>query len=244
MSKKERPHQPKIHSETKNSLIAIALIGIAVILILAAVDKAGPVGRFIYVILQNLFGWGYYMLPTIAVLVAFLFLIARQRVFVVTSFLGAALFIVSGLGLIDIIFENKGGFLGRIVGLLEIPFGYTASIIISLVLLIAAVLITFNASIKFKKVETEKLAEPAREAPDNEPEEAAITEPEPPIANPAAVAKMDKIKINPPVRAKTYANYIVPPLTLLKTSVEKPTSGDLRANANIIKRTLESFGIA
>jgi len=254
MSKKERPHQPKIHSETKNSLIAIALIGIAVILILAAVDKAGPVGRFIYVILQNLFGWGYYMLPTIAVLVAFLFLIARQRVFVVTSFLGAALFIVSGLGLIDIIFENKGGFLGRIMGLLEIPFGYTASIIISLVLLIAAVLITFNASIKFKKVETEKLAEPAREAPDNEPEEAAITEPEPPIANPAAVAKMDKIKIaddfpmpparKSPVRAKTYANYIVPPLTLLKTSVEKPTSGDLRANANIIKRTLESFGIA
>src|SRR3989344_1094506 len=254
MSKKERPHQPKIHSETKNSLIAIALIGIAVILILAAVDKAGPVGRFIYVILQNLFGWGYYMLPTIAVLVAFLFLIARQRVFVVTSFLGAALFIVSGLGLIDIIFENKGGFLGRIMGLLEIPFGYTASIIISLVLLIAAVLITFNASIKFKKVETEKLAEPAREAPDNEPEEAAITDPEPPIANPAAVAKMDKIKIaddfpmpparKSPVRAKTYANYIVPPLTLLKTSVEKPTSGDLRANANIIKRTLESFGIA
>ena len=244
MSKKERPHQPKIHSETKNSLIAIALIGVAVILILAAVDKAGPVGRFIYLILQNLFGWGYYMLPTIAVLVAFLFLIARQRVFVATSLLGATLCIVSGLGLIDILFEDKGGFLGRIVGLLEIPFGYTASIIISVVLLIAAVLITFNASIKFKKVETEKPAEPVKEIPENEQEEATIAEPEPPVASPAVTAKMDKIKINPPARIKTYANYTVPPLTLLKTSVEKPTSGDLRANANIIKRTLESFGIA
>ena len=38
-------------------------------------------------------------------------------------------------------------------------------------------------------------------------------------------------------------NYVPPPLSLLKSSVEKPTSGDLRANANIIKRTLESFGI-
>ncbi|MEK9168573.1 MAG: DNA translocase FtsK, partial [Patescibacteria group bacterium] len=34
-----------------------------------------------------------------------------------------------------------------------------------------------------------------------------------------------------------------PPLDLLKSSIEKPTSGDIRANANIIKRTLESFGI-
>jgi S-DNA-T family DNA segregation ATPase FtsK/SpoIIIE len=33
-------------------------------------------------------------------------------------------------------------------------------------------------------------------------------------------------------------------LSLLRSSVEKPTSGDLRANANIIKRTLESFGIS
>ncbi|TSD02932.1 MAG: DNA segregation ATPase FtsK/SpoIIIE, S-DNA-T family, partial [Parcubacteria group bacterium Athens0714_26] len=38
-------------------------------------------------------------------------------------------------------------------------------------------------------------------------------------------------------------NYTPPPLSLLKSSIEKPTSGDLRANANIIKRTLESFGI-
>src|SRR3989344_175639 len=38
-------------------------------------------------------------------------------------------------------------------------------------------------------------------------------------------------------------NYVLPPITLLGTSTEKPTIGDLRANANIIKRTFESFGI-
>lgn len=38
--------------------------------------------------------------------------------------------------------------------------------------------------------------------------------------------------------------YVAPPLALLKSSIEKPTAGDLRANANIIKRTLDGFGIA
>ncbi len=38
-------------------------------------------------------------------------------------------------------------------------------------------------------------------------------------------------------------NYVPPPLDLLRSSIEKPTTGDLRANANIIKRTLDSFGI-
>jgi S-DNA-T family DNA segregation ATPase FtsK/SpoIIIE len=42
----------------------------------------------------------------------------------------------------------------------------------------------------------------------------------------------------------SFKDYNAPPLSLLRSSVEKPTSGDLRANANIIKRTLESFGIS
>ncbi|MEK7187868.1 MAG: DNA translocase FtsK, partial [Patescibacteria group bacterium] len=41
-----------------------------------------------------------------------------------------------------------------------------------------------------------------------------------------------------------FANYTPPSLELLNSQTEKPTTGDLRANANIIKRTLESFGIA
>ncbi len=42
---------------------------------------------------------------------------------------------------------------------------------------------------------------------------------------------------------KPIKNYVAPPLSLLNSTTEKPTIGDLRANANIIKRTLESFGI-
>jgi S-DNA-T family DNA segregation ATPase FtsK/SpoIIIE len=58
-----------------------------------------------------------------------------------------------------------------------------------------------------------------------------------------------KTKVNVVNRSKSLAislgqKYAPPPLSLLKSAVEKPTAGDLRANANIIKRTLESFGIS
>jgi S-DNA-T family DNA segregation ATPase FtsK/SpoIIIE len=43
--------------------------------------------------------------------------------------------------------------------------------------------------------------------------------------------------------AKVKGNYVVPSLDLLESGSAKPTVGDIRANANIIKRTLESFGI-
>jgi S-DNA-T family DNA segregation ATPase FtsK/SpoIIIE len=46
------------------------------------------------------------------------------------------------------------------------------------------------------------------------------------------------------IKQQVFANYVPPPLTLLKSEMGKPTTGDLLANANIIKRTLESFGIA
>lgn len=261
MSRKEKRGQSRINPETKNSIFAVSLLGISVLLGLAAFEKAGPVGNFTHSILTNLFGWGYYLLPTIAVLVAVLFLIARQKVFIATSFVGAGLFILSGLGLIDILFEDKGGLMGKIIGSLEIPFGYMASIILSFSILVISLLVTFNASIKFKKDEKEKLKEQGNKkyseeiteiivAPSPESQlrpEKSEKETQKNIKEEVKIAEDERL-VQPAVKKsalklKTYSNYVAPPLSLLKSSVEKPTSGDLRANANIIKRTLDSFGI-
>src|SRR5574341_629688 len=101
MAKRDNKQSKLVNPETKNSLVAIFLIGLASILILATFQKAGPVGQFVYSILNNLFGWGYYLLPTISILVALLFFFSRQRVFISTSIIGASLFVISGLGLMD-----------------------------------------------------------------------------------------------------------------------------------------------
>jgi S-DNA-T family DNA segregation ATPase FtsK/SpoIIIE len=44
-------------------------------------------------------------------------------------------------------------------------------------------------------------------------------------------------------KLKEHANYIAPPLALLTSTVDKAIPGDIKAAANIIKRTLDSFGV-
>jgi S-DNA-T family DNA segregation ATPase FtsK/SpoIIIE len=77
-----------------------------------------------------------------------------------------------------------------------------------------------------------------------QPQETVKKETRAPIEEKISAKTLDtEIKFDPTAVVKPIKNYAAPPLNLLVSSVEKPTIGDLRANANIIKRTLESFGI-
>ena len=60
---------------------------------------------------------------------------------------------LAGLGLIDIIFPDRAGLIGNFVGFLEIPFGYIASLVIAVVVVVVAFLITLDLPIKIKKWE-------------------------------------------------------------------------------------------
>jgi len=269
---KERDKEPKresrISSETKKSVIGILLVAFSAVLLLAAFGKAGPAGGFLYDTFHLFFGLGYYLIPLICFTVGILFLLSREQKFFSVVFFGMLFFVLSGLGLIDILFPERGGWVGRIVGALEIPFGHGAAIILTVSLLIVSLLITLNASIKLRwpgkkneldepvaPIDNDKDIEAALESNDDEEAEEA-----------AAAAKLKKkekseklpsreieekdIKVAEtsefkPTKAKptVIKDYVAPPLSLLKSINEKPTPGDLRANANIIKRTFESFGI-
>jgi len=155
------------------------------------------------------------------------------------------------LGLIDIIFPDRGGWVGRIVGFLEIPFGYTASIIIVIIVIIISFLVTLNLPIKIKKPQKAlEVTEPLKVS-EVVGSPVSVAEPTQTKAESKAEEIQEKIQekiarfSNRPktVALKTLKGYVAPPLGLLRSSIEKPTAGDLRANANIIKRTLESFGI-
>ncbi len=244
----EKPKEPRLHPETKKSILAIVFLGIAAILILASFKSAGPFGNFLYLFFEKLFGWGYYLLPLIFLVLSGVFLASeRQRIYKIT-FLGAILFVLAGLGLIDIIFTGKGGLIGNIVGFLETPFGYTASIVIVIVIGVISLLVTFNFPIKIKKFE--KPAEVAEMLPVSEIKPPPENKPEskPSSLSAELLPRREEAAVKPITLKTQYSRlkaqgYIAPPLELLKSSIEKPTVGDLRANANIIKRTLESFGI-
>ncbi len=258
-SKLKRPS--KISSETKKSILGVLLIAVSIILLLAAFGKAGPAGVFLFSVLSKLLGLGYYLIPLICLVVGILFLLSREQKFFSIIFFGMLFFVLSGLGLIDLLFPERGGWVGRVVGLLDVPFGRGAALVLTIALVVVSLLITLNASIKLpwpkkkeeadeepEELENEDLEVTGNE--DEEDEELEIEQVKKKVEK--TVSKEltdDDLKVaaaatfKPNTKAAVVKNYVAPTLALLKSVSEKPTPGDLRANANIIKRTLESFGI-
>jgi len=238
----------KLHPETKNSIWGMVLAGLSIIFFLAGFHKAGPGGEFLYGIFKTLLGLGYFAFPAILMLVAGVFLISQQRRFMSITLLGALLFILSVLGLIDIAEAGNGGWLGLILGSLKIPFGSLAASVINSIAMVAAILITLNVPLKIKFPEKNEKEVPLTENEENkiaavekeQKENSKSSEPAEVKVAEAKTTVFAKVKKSVPI---SFKNYVPPPLDLLKSSVEKPTTGDLRANANVIKRTLDSFGI-
>lgn len=265
-SEREDSHFFNLHPDTRKSVVAVIFFGIALILILASLGKAGPLGNAIYHAFDNLFGIGYYLLPAIFLLLAGVLLASAEHRMLFSSFLGAAFFVLSGLGFIDIISAKRGGLVGQAVGLIKIPLGFPASLIFTSTLIIASLLITLNVPLRLPAMKRRARKEGEEEKLTSE-EIAAITASEEaetkktgkikPIEESAAkketkheeedaetvIALAAKKSIAKSATLMKAQNYIPPPLSLLKSSHERASAGDLRANANIIKRTLESFGI-
>ncbi len=246
--KRFRDEESWLRPETKKGIWAMVFFGIAVILILANFKNAGPLGNFLYLLFEKLFGWGYYLLPLIFLVLGLVFLVSERRKIHKITFLGAILFILSGLGLIDVVFPKRGGLVGNVTGLLETPFGYAASIVILIIVCLISLIIVFNFPLKIKRMPKEEKEEMEEAKEDEiklppEVEEKIESEPEE-----MKEMKDSKKETKPPTFKAQYSNlkaqgYIAPPLELLRSSIEKPTAGDLRANANVIKRTLDGFGI-
>jgi S-DNA-T family DNA segregation ATPase FtsK/SpoIIIE len=263
---REAVFNSRLHPETRQSIWGIVCVGIAIILVLSWVGKAGPAGESIHNFFQKLVGLGYFILPLTFLFLGGIFLMARRDRLVGLAFGGALLLILSSLGLIHVVQNGSGGWLGSILGSLKGPFGQIAGLVLNGVLFVVSLLIitntpirlpTFDFSSRTPSGDDEQADLPrtgeSTQVDDNERQETKETQ-HPENAQDAAEEDAEPVvvdmtdarsKIKPGVLvARHVGNYVAPPLDLLKSSVEKPTTGDLRANANIIKRTLESFGVA
>jgi len=196
------------------------------------------------------------------------FLKQEEREFSGMKTIGALLFFISGLGIISTLanileWTRNGGKIGEVIsGLFMWLFGSTATLIILSALVIIAGLILFESQLtvdtlcfwrRFRKDEEEE---------DEDDEEIEITgnkEPEPKkkeVAEaPAEVVIAKEKKVEKKIEKKEdemdiamrnnpgAKEYVPPPISLLANDSGKPGTGDIKANANIIKRTLQKFGI-
>jgi len=258
---KEISRTPKInlHPDVRRYVFVIVFFGLALILLLASASQAGPVGEFVYSTFFKFFGWGYFLLPFVSIILGIAFLSPDDKQFFGLPLIGGISFVLSCLGFMDLIAEKSGGWVGNFIGMLELPFGIVAAIIITLIGIVISFLITLNRPLHtfswFRKDEDDEETEETPivapleiRTPIEEPIKDEIKKPER-----AEKRKQEEDAIKDAEGAtfevpksstqKVIKNYTPPPLDLLTSTVEKPTIGDLRANANIIKRTLESFGI-
>ena len=248
-----------LKSETLSWIFAIGFFVLSIFFILAAFNKAGFVGFKTYEIFSMLFGLGYFLMPIVGLILAISFAKSVKHSVNAAKFIGAGLFFVASLALLDLAFKERGGFIGNLLHqpLVKLFDVYAAAVIL-VALIIVSLLIIFDAPLnpaalldwfRKKKEENEEEAEvkitaggePIKDTKELEkkmvPQPAALS-----IKTPAKAEDGGELNIFKSSSILTKP-FTPPPLSLLERDKGKPEVGDIKANANIIKRTLQNFGI-
>ncbi len=222
-------------------------------------NLAGRLGEYTYSIGDYLFGYGYFLLPISFLLLSYSFFKSLKHELTIWNIVGAVLFFCSSLGLVEITSSGDGGVTGWGI---STPLIYLFDTYVSATVLIGVICISlivlFDARLPIlgsisrmfrgdragkdedtvdeKNKKKEKFDEPIEEEEDTEPIIAMPRMPEP----------KKKSSSNEPALPAFFATgktYTPPPLSLLQNDKGKPEVGDIKANTNVIKRTLQNFGI-
>ena len=266
-AKKEGKKFLDLHPEAQRSVWGVVLLAVALVMFLGAFGWAGSVGDFFYEIMQKVLGIGFFLIPIIFIVVAVLFLTSQdEHNLYKTSLIGGGLLLLSGLGIFQLMNEGEryGGYVGWMVGApFAKLFGQVASWIFLIAVAVVSLIIIFNISIarawnEYKKrggdilesAEELELNKPEasrdigqKEESDNLPSGGEKSKDSQKIKS-AQDEKNPENKKNKKLYTSFASNCPLPPLNLLEEDRETPSSGDTKAYSNIIKRTLETFGLS
>lgn len=272
-NKKSKSERGIVHipHQTRRAVAVVLLIIVALLLTLAGLGIAGPAGADIKTLFASLLGVGYFLLPLLFFMLAGNALREESTGFTPVKIIASAIFIFSGLGFVAIASGN-GGLVGNIIANPAVRyFDIYASLIILGGISLISLLVLLEGSISlaplaaagrgiqalYARAATKKeSAEPALlglHTDTEEDEEEASTDDEEYEDEPGLAPLMPKVRpeLAAAVQAKRSADtlksllgqYTPPPLSLLERDKGRPGVGDIKANANIIKRTLANFGI-
>ncbi|HVX90201.1 MAG TPA: DNA translocase FtsK [Candidatus Paceibacterota bacterium] len=267
--KKDRdPEKYRAAIKWTGSIVLIAF-GLILLISLEPLTLGGPIGIVLFSYAFGFLGVAAYLLPVVAIGIGLMLMLDRAFVEWMAAS-GLLLMLISFLGLLGLATSQWGGTAGIYVGgLASSAFGVWGAIII--LLAVAAVGLVLSADVtriayllqeavrRTKNAAVENMdlgaltirggqnpdeAAPVPVAPALEPADA----PAPPMHDAEPVVNV----FNRPVGAPTGAASVIqnfdgeydpPPLSILGEDKGKPGTGDIKANANIIKRTFQNFGI-
>ena len=260
----------ELESEVTSSVVGIIILAIAIVVVLAYFGVAS--GWFSDMVARGLtflFGGGAIIFPLVLLIASLYILLSHKPKVIGTAMFGGILILLSLLGFIEVLGKN-GGHLGGWVGLaFSWPFykalGFWGATVIFFAIFISGILITFRIPLKsyarnvfvrddeYEEKEVEKgLIETITDA-------ARLVLPKkeqgPPLpADETVTVNLPSSRKDKDAKEKQSDNigftiiplskeYDFPPLDLLEEETGSPVSGDIKANALIIQKTLENFNI-
>ena len=251
--------------ETVEGILALLFILAAVFLALSPFHLAGTAGDLTFRGLDTLFGIGYYLAPVLLLVLGISYFRDLSRNLALPKAAGGILSFLAGLNLVEVFSRGQGGIIGGAMTNLMLKAFDTYFTVISMAVITAigvAMLLDAPLSLLSFGWLRRKPADPAIDAPvkiTSGGEPIAANETPTAAASPAAeearqtVGAEDEQQESPPARKASglvffarrasAAAFTPPPLSLLDTDSGKPGVGDIKANANIIRRTLGDFGI-
>ncbi|MBP7770372.1 MAG: DNA translocase FtsK [Candidatus Pacebacteria bacterium] len=253
-----------VPAQTFKSIAAVLLIIVGAVLTLAGFGAAGPAGSDAYILIGRLLGAGYFLVPILFFMLGAAALREERPAFNPLKLVSSALFLITGLGFIHIV-SGKGGLFGQAIAGPAVKYFDVYAAVIGLGgMLLISLLLLLEGRISMQPFvgAWELVSSLWRKKESGEPVVTGFTgedEPEAPPhkAEPTAEVQREREPIPMPrvdtgaMQAKAAAlslksllgTYTPPPLSLLERDKGRPGVGDIKGNANIIKRTLANFGI-
>jgi S-DNA-T family DNA segregation ATPase FtsK/SpoIIIE len=250
--------------EVGEAILAVVFFLAAAFLLFAPFGKAGAVGDVSFRALGSLFGVGYYLAPIVLIALGVSYLRSLSRNLAIPKAIGGAVSFLSGLVLIEMLFAGNGGAIGgALAGGAVAAFGAEFGAVAMVGLAVVGAILVFDAPLSLSAL---GFLRKKKETAPAEPVDIKITSGGAPVAEEAAPAKKpldeprdadrergDELPAANPKKGtgliffsskKPAGDYQAPPLSLLDEDSGKPGVGDIKANANIIRRTLGDFGIS
>ncbi|MBI2463216.1 MAG: DUF87 domain-containing protein [Candidatus Spechtbacteria bacterium] len=244
----------------------IFFIASSIFLSMSFFGMGGIAGSMLVEFSDWLLGIGRYILPLVLVAMAVIFFTSWRRTVYGATFLGVVLFLSSILGALSLTTDDgaRGGMWGFIIDWpLARLFSVWGAALILVTAFISSILISFNVPVGkwFKRKKEELLGEDGEVVKKEESvevktfgEQSKIEQLNPALAK-ATLASVEKLKEEKKTEKKQKddfelippkalaSDFRLPPPELLEVDTGKPHSGDIVSSANIIKRTLQNFGI-
>ncbi len=258
--KKSKKKEPEKKSATNHVILGLLLILISLISFGGAIGGAGIGGMVLWHGSYLVLGAGALIIP-VGLMTSGILIIRKKSIGATKrEWLAGSVGLLTLLGLLSFIDKSYGGYIGSLVRAPFVAlFEKFFSVLILSVVSIGSLIVFFDRTpnlfphflaiwqkIKslFKKRSSYEEPLPEEEFYDEDPlPREPIQKTESLVEEAKAIPETKEEFTIPLPKRKPSLGYVPPPLSLLEKDSGKANVGDVKANANIIKRTLAEFGI-